>query len=300
LLPDEAVVVCVSKSGQMCRWPAEQGLQPARGRQKDPLVVAAPAHTHDTLYLFTADGRAVIVPMHQMPEGHTPGDGANITEFCSGSVKAVIAGLSLSNAEEPAGYLFLVSRAGRVKRITLADLVSIRGNEAVVMGVEKGDSLLAAFTTEGKGEVMLVNAKGQAIRFSEEEVRPMGLPAAGVWGMKLAKGDELVGAGLVKPRGDLVVITRQGVGKRTALSQYPKQGRYGQGVIAVSLTKAAGPITAAATVNASDRVMMVSQKGNTKTVYAKALPKLNRNQRGKALMAIRGKDKVDQLVVLVQ
>jgi DNA gyrase subunit A len=284
----------------MCRWPAEEGLQPARGRQKDPLVVATPAHTHDTLYLFTADGRAVVVPMHQMPEGHKPGDGANITEFCSGSVKTVMAGLSLSHAEEPAGYLFLVSRAGRVKRITLADLVSIRGNEAVVMGVEKGDSLLTAFTTEGKDEVMLASAKGQAIRFSEEEVRPMGLPAAGVWGMKLAKGDELVGAGPVKPRGDLVVITQQGVGKRTALSQYPRQGRYGQGVIAVSLTKAAGPITVAAPVNASDRVMMVSQKGNTKTVYAKALPKLNRNQRGKELMAIRGKDQIDRLVVLAK
>jgi DNA gyrase subunit A len=238
--------------------------------------------------------------MHQTPEGQAPGDGANISEFSSGPLQPVVAGLALSGADEPSGYLFLVSRSGRVKRITLSDLVGVRGNEAVVMGIEENDALLTAFITPGKGEVMLVSAKGQAIRFPEEEVRPMGLPAAGVWGMKLAKGDELVGAGLIKPRGDVVMVTQQGLGKRTGLNQFPKQGRYGQGVIAMSLTKASGPIAVATTVNASDRVMMVSQKGNNKTVYAKALPKLNRNQRGKELIAIRGRDQVAQLVTLVQ
>jgi DNA gyrase subunit A len=300
LLPEEAVVVCVSQNGQICRWPADNGLEPARGRRKDPLVVAAPAQTHDTLYLFTADGRAVIMPMHQMAEGQAPGDGANISEFSSGPLQAVMAGLALSSTDEPAGYLFLVSRSGRVKRITLSDLVTVRGNEAVVMGIETNDALLTAFITPGKGEVMLVSAKGQAIRFPEEEVRPMGLPAAGVWGMKLAKGDGLVGAGPIKPRGDVVMVTQQGLGKRTGLNQFPKQGRYGQGVIAMSLTKASDPIAVATTVNASDRVMMVSQKGNNKTVYAKALPKLNRNQRGKELIAIRSRDQVARLVTLVQ
>ncbi|MBN1992272.1 MAG: DNA gyrase subunit A [Anaerolineae bacterium] len=300
LLPDEEVVVCISQSGQICRWPAGNGLEPARGRQKDPLVVATPAHTRDTLYLFTEDGRAVIIPMHQIPQGQTPGEGANVGEFSSGALKPVVAGLALPHTDEPEGYLFLVSRLGRVKRITLSDLVAVRGNEAIVMGLEKGDTLLMAFSTGGKDEVMLASAKGQAIRFAEEEVRPMGLPATGVWGMKLAKGDELAGAGPVKPRGDLIVITQQGLGKRMALSQYPTQGRYGQGVIAMSLTKAAGPIAVAATANASDRVMMISQKGNNKTIYAKALPKLNRNQKGQELMAIRGKDQMARLVVLTQ
>jgi DNA gyrase subunit A len=300
LVPEEAVVVCVSQNGQVCRWSANDGLEPARGRHQDPLVVATPAQTHDTLYLFTANGRAVITPMHQTPAGQAPGDGANITEFSSGPLQPVVAGLALPSTEEPEGYLFLVSRLGRVKRITLRDLVAVRGNQAVVMSIEGNDALLTAFTTPGKGEVLLVSAKGQAIRFPEEEARPMGLPAAGVWGMKLAEDDELVGAGPVKPRGDVVMVTQQGLGKRTGLNQFPKQGRYGQGVIAMSLTKASGLIAVATTVNASDRVMLVSQKGNNKTVYAKALPKLNRNQRGKELIAIRGRDQVVRLVTLVQ
>jgi DNA gyrase subunit A len=300
LLPEEKVVVGVSKSGQICRWPVDKGLDPGRGRQKDPLVVAAPAHTRDTLYLFTGGGRTVIVPMHQVPAGKGPGDGASVNEFSSNLVKSVVAGVSLPADDDLQGYLFVVSRLGRVKRITLTDLAKIRGNEAVVMGIEKGDSLLTAFITEGKGEVMLVSAKGQGIRFSEEDVRPMGLPAAGVWGMKLTKGDEIVGAGPVKPRGDIVMITQLGQGKRTTLTDFPTQGRYGQGVKAMPLTKATGNIAAAAAVNVNDRVMTLTQKGNNKTVYAKSLAKLNRNQKPKDVIAIRGKDEVDRLVVLVQ
>jgi DNA gyrase subunit A len=96
------------------------------------------------------------------------------------------------------------------------------------------------------------------------------------------------------------MATQLGQGKRTALSDFPKQGRYGQGVKAMPLTKTTGNIATAATVNVNDRVMTVTQKGNNKTVYAKALAKLNRNQKPKDLIAIRGKDEVDRLVVLVQ
>ena len=120
-----------------------------------------------------------------------------------------------------------------------------------------------------------------------------------MWGMKLAKGDELVGAGLVKSRGDLVLVTQQGIGKRTGLGQFPTQGRYGQGVVAFKLTKASGPVAVADTVNVSDRVMLVSEKGNNKTVYARALPKLGRSSQGKEVMAIRGKDQISNLITLV-
>jgi DNA gyrase subunit A len=170
----------------------------------------------------------------------------------------------------------------------------------VVIGLDPGDSLLAAFPTTDKGEVILVTAQGQGIRFAEEEVRPMGLPAGGVMGVKLARGDTVVGAGPIKPRGDVVIVTRQGLGKRTGLDQFPKQGRHGQGVIAMPLTKDSGPVVTAATVNSGDRVMLVSVKGNNKTVYAKSLSKFNRNQKGEELIAIRGRDGVAQVVTLPQ
>ncbi|HXV42712.1 MAG TPA: DNA gyrase subunit A, partial [Anaerolineae bacterium] len=297
LVQAESVIVAVSRGGRLCRWPAEEGLEPARGKQDDPLVVAVPAHTRDTLYLFTETGRAVIAPMHQIPAGSGPGDGPSLSEFSSGPLRRVVAGLALAEAEEQAGYLCLVTKQGRIKRISLSDLDAVRGNETTVIGLEKGDALLTALATPGDGELILVSAQGQAIRFAEEEVRPMGLPAAGVLSMKLAKGDEVVGAGLIKARGDLALVTRQGLGKRTDLSEFPKQGRYGQGVIAHKLA-AGDMVAAAATVNGSDRVMLLSQKGNNKTVFAKSLPKLGRAQKGQELLAIRGKDQMACLVMI--
>jgi DNA gyrase subunit A len=297
LLPEEAVVVCVSQGGQLCRWPVEEGLEPGRGRQKDPLAVAVPAHTREQLYLFKADGQTLIIPMHQIPVGTSPGEGPHLSEFGSGK-STVVAGLALPDGDEPEGYLFLVSRQGRVKRVALSDLTAIRGHEATVMGIEKGDSLLTAFLTPGEEEVVLVSNKGQAIRFSEVEVRPMGLSAAGVLGMKLEAKDVLVGAGLVKPRADLVIVTEQGFGKRTDLKDYPKQGRYGQGVISITLSQESGPAVAAAVVNASDRVMLLSEKRGNKTIFARAIAKVGRNQKGKELIAIRGKDKFAELITL--
>jgi DNA gyrase subunit A len=146
--------------------------------------------------------------------------------------------------------------------------------------------------------VILVSSAGQGIRFSEEDVRPMGLPAGGVYGMKLGKKDEIAGAGPIKPRGDVIIITEKGQGKRTSLSDYPTQGRYGQGVIAMALTKESGPVALATTANVSDRLMLLSQKGSSKTIYVKSLSKLSRTQKGKAVMSIRGRNKMAQLIVL--
>ncbi|MCB0214817.1 MAG: DNA gyrase subunit A, partial [Anaerolineae bacterium] len=198
----------------------------------------------------------------------------------------------------PAGYLFLVSEQGRVKLVQLSDLSSLRGSEVEIMGLDAGDKLLTVFTTPGEGDVILVSSGGQGIRFAEEEVRAMGLSAAGVWGIKLGKGDKVVGAGPVKARTELVIVSENGFGKRTDLDAFSRQGRYGQGVIALSTSKETGPVSAAAVVRLGDRVMMISDKKNTKTVYARAFTKYARTHKGQSVMAIRGKDRLARLVTL--
>lgn len=297
LVPDESVVVVVTENNHICRWPAEQMLGPARGRQKDPLAVAVPASTRDTLYLFTADGRAIVTPMHQIPPGNDLGDGPILNEFSGNGVDQVVAGLALPK-EELTGYLFLVTEQGRVKRLLLSDLTNLRSHDAEVIGVDSGDKLCTAFITKGDGDVVLVSSAGQGIRFAEEVVRPMGLSAAGVWGIKLGKGHKVVGAGLVNPRTELVIVSEKGFGKRTELAKFPKQGRYGQGVVALGINKETGPASAAAVVNLSDRVMMLSDKKNSKTVYARAFAKQARTHKGQSVMSIRGKDKLVRLVTL--
>ncbi|MCB0211230.1 MAG: DNA gyrase subunit A, partial [Anaerolineae bacterium] len=297
LVPDEAVVVVVTESKHICRWPAEQLLGPAQGRQKDPLAVAVSASTQATLFLFTDTGRAIITPVHQIPQGNDLGDGPTLNEFSGNGVKEIVSGLALPK-EAQAGYLFLVSEQGRVKRVQLSDLSSVRGNDAEVMGIDSGDKLLTAFITPGDGDVMLVSSAGQGIRFAEEEVRAMGLSAAGVWGIKLGKNDKVIGAGAVAARTELVIVSENGFGKRTDLDEFSRQGRYGQGVIALATSKETGPVSAAAIVSLSDRVMMISDKKNTKTIYGRAFSKYARAHKGQSVMAIRAKDRLARLVTL--
>jgi DNA gyrase subunit A len=301
LVAAEDVIVAVSRDGRVCRWPAGQGFEPARGRHKDPLVAAAPANTRDNLYLFTADGKAVVVPGHQVPAGAAPGEGLLAAELAGLSREMVVtAALALPKAKDdaPPGYLFLASRQGRVKRVTLADLAAARTAEITVMNVDEGDELGWAARTAGGEEVVLVISNGQAIRFSEEEVRPMGLPAGGVMGVKMTANDRVVGMGVVRPRGDVVVISELGIGKRSALSEYPTQGRYGGGVASASLSRKTGQLAAGGVANVSDRLLMVSEKGNNKVMFARSLPKARRATLGQELIAIRGQDRLQALLLL--
>jgi DNA gyrase subunit A len=307
LVPEEAVVVAVSRGGRVCRWPAEQGFEPARGQHKDWLAAATLANTRDDLYLFTEDGKAILVPAHQVPAGAAPGEGLSVAELAGlTSQPAVSAVLTLvsdgrrkgEDGGTPAGYVFLASRQGRVKRVTLADLAAARTTEFTVMKLDEGDRLGWAARSAGGEDVLLVASNGQAIRFSEEEVRPMGLPAGGVLGVKMGEKDRLVGMGMYRARGDLVVISELGVGKRSALSEYPSQGRYGVGVASASLSVKTGPLAAGGVASASDRLMMVSEKGNTKVVFVRSLPKAGRATRGQELIAIRGRDKLANLLFL--
>jgi DNA gyrase subunit A len=309
LVPDEYVVVGVSESGRVCRWPVDRGVEPARGRQKDPLVAIAVANTRDDLYLFTEDGKAIVLPTHQVPPGASSGQGLSVAEMAGLPAQPTItAALALASpgasgegrADGPSGYLFLTSRLGRVKRVTVADLAAARTNEITVMKLDNNDALGWAMFTTGKEDVILIVSNGQAIRFSETDVRPTGLPAGGVLGVKMGEEDWVVGMGVYRPRGDVIVISEMGVGKRSALSEYPTQGRHGTGVVTASLSEKSGQLAAGAVANVSDRLLMVSAKGNSKAVFVRSLPKARRATQGRELIAIRGRDRLATVLVLSQ
>jgi DNA gyrase subunit A len=126
----------------------------------------------------------------------------------------------------------------------------------------------------------------------------MGLPAGGVLGVKMGEDDEVVGMGVYRSRGDVVVISEMGVGKRSALNDYPTQGRYGAGVVTASLSVSTGRLAAGVVANVSDRLLMLSEKGNSKAVYVRSLPKARRATQGKELIAIRGRDRLATVLLL--
>jgi DNA gyrase subunit A len=299
LLPDEDVVVAVSRSARVCRWPADQGVDPARGRQPDPLAAATSANTRDDVFLFTEDGRAILLPVHRIPPGAAPGEGAPAAEVAGVSDRLRVASvLSLPREESSPGYLVLATRLGQVKRITLADLRAARSPEVTVIKLDKGDALGWVAQTAGGEDLVLVVSTGQAIRFSEEDIRAVGLPAGGVMGVKMGDKDRVVGMGVYRPRGDVIVISEMGVGKRSALTEYPTQGRHGTGVLTANLSDKTGALAAGVVANASDRLLMVTEKGNAKAVFARSVPKAGRATLGKELIAVRGRDRLAHLLLI--
>jgi DNA gyrase subunit A len=163
------------------------------------------------------------------------------------------------------GYVFLTTLAGVVKRIRVEDLPGITSQPFTVMNVPDEDALGWAELTSGEDEVMLATAAGQAIRFKEEEVRPSGLPAGGVYGIKLAnEADGVIAMSVVDPAGYLWSITDNGLAKATPMSEYPTQGRHGQGVRNMSLPKDAAEVVAALIGLENTQILITTAVGSTK------------------------------------
>jgi DNA gyrase subunit A len=295
LIPDEPVWVSVGKSGLVARMP-DTGKPPrVPWRPAEAPVALLAASTRDTLYLLADSGRSAALPVHQLPEGAVwEGSGAHFAALTPLSRSDhVVAACALPSPPPEGAYLLLATRVGVVKRVTLADLPGVSSEPFPVIGVDEGDALGWAVITTGNDQVLVTTRAGQTIRFEEGAVRPMGLPAGGVMGIKL-KGakDRVVGLDVARPRSDLFVITGSGKAKRTPLDEYPTQGRYGQGVISIRLGKSDRGLAGSCIVQGGQPVVVVTEKGGAKTLLARNAPRKGRATQGQPIIALRGQDVV--------
>ncbi|HHS98415.1 MAG TPA: DNA topoisomerase 4 subunit A, partial [Chloroflexi bacterium] len=300
LVPDLPVWVVVTHKGHVA-YQADEG-QPPRvpSRVKEPPLAVLGASTRHLLYLFTADGQAAAYPVHQLPKGVAwTGAGTHWADLTPLTRRQeVVAALVLPPSAE--GYLFLATEGGTVKRVSLEDLPGVSADPFPVIGVGKGDRLARVVWTRGNEEVVLTTWAGRAIRFREETVRSMGLPAGGVKGIRLGgDGDRVVGLDVVRPRAALLVVSEDGHSKRTPLSEYPTQGRSGQGVVTARFTAPDVGLAGAVAVHAGDPVVLVTEKGAAKTIRARSVPQMGRPTRGKEVIALRKGDRVSDVFRLI-
>jgi DNA gyrase subunit A len=298
LIPDEPVWLGVSRTGLVARMPDEGTSPRVPARISDTPIALSGGSTRHTLYLFAAGGGAAAFPVHQLPEGTVwMGEGAHSADLTPLTRRdTLVAAVPLLLPVPEKGYLFLTTREGSVKRVALSDLPGVSSDPFIVMGVDPGDELGWAAVTTGDDEVLLITAGGQAIRFAEESVRPMGLPAGGVKGIKLQGAeDRVVALDLVRSRSDLLVVTSDGRAKRTSLAEYPVQGRYGQGVITMRFGASGGSLAGACVVQASSPVVLTTHKGRAKTLLARNAPRKGRATQGQEIIALRGQDVVSNV-----
>ena len=304
LLPEEEVLISITWGGVIKREQAAEKHKIApKGQDQNATQFLLLANTRDNLAFFTAGGQAGLLPVHQIPDVAQRSAGTPVAGLWPLGRKKLTAVVALpgggTTTEKEGGYLVLATQGGKIKRITLADFVNAAAKGAVTaMSVDHSDELRWARLTQGGQEIILVTKNGQAIRFSEEEVRPMGLAAAGVMAIKLAKGDQVVAVDLVQPRAQLLVATTRGYAKRTPLADFPVQRRYGNGVVAAKLSSKVGQVAAAKVAYAKDRVAFVSAKGMLMGLTVQKVDRMSRPAQGKAVMQLKDGDSLAAIVAL--
>ncbi len=267
LLPEQTVWVGMDSDGLVSRSHEDK---PPRLSGSDAPKLLVKANATDTLYIISERGLAAAVAVHTLPEAEKLADGNPFNKVSPLQADEVpVAAFALPSkrselAEET--YVLTVTRGGMVKKSAIGDLPGPSAQTFRMANVNDGDSLGWAVLTDGRKEVLLATAQGMAIRFKEEEVRPMGLAAAGVNGIKLGVGDEVIGCQTLPAAGEIFVLASDGKAKRVEAKDFPAQGRYGKGVIAWELP---ARVTLAGLASGKANVIV--------TIHlAKAAPKMTR------------------------
>jgi DNA gyrase subunit A len=295
LMPQETAWVSLTATGKIGRT-FDQTAPKITSDVKDPPRFMLQTATDEILYLFSSEGMCATIPVHQLPQINTPAEGTpyqDLSVFKNG--QEITAVISLSpNATD--GYLLFATRGGEVKRLRLEDLPGMMANVFKVMDIEQGDMLGWVIQTAGEEEVILVTAQASAIRFKESDVRPTGMGAGGMRGIKL-ENDQVIGANLAPDTSYLLTITEEGIAKSTPLGEYPTQGRAGGGVIAMKLPNDSRGLAASCVVNRLDEtIIILTTKKRSKTVKASAAPAVKRAQKGDVIIALGLSENIAALV----
>ena len=300
LVAEQDVLIVASASGRLRAFPAEPSADVARQLGEEVPLAAAPGNTRDDLLVCTLDGQGYVLPVHLLPVGERS-SWVSLADLCGlPKVEPIVAVMCPKADSEgrPAGFLSLVTRRGRIKRLAAEDLKTIRGSGALI-GLDEGDEVVSAFQTDGSQEIIVCTAHGQGIRFGEEEVRPMGLAAGGVLAIKLAEGDGVIGAMPVSAAdGQVALLSRLGYGKRIALKDFPAQKRYGAGVVIARVTDKTGPLADTMIVDGGELLLARTSSGRVLPLPAFAIPLMSRASQGKAVLALRKAEQVERVIAL--
>jgi DNA gyrase subunit A len=296
LLPEQTVWVSATDDGLVSRTLDEK--PPRISGSMAPRFLLQ-VNTRDTLFLVSERGEAAGIPVQTLPEAETPQGGAPVHKVSALPEDAKLASLfTLPPKEErlEGWYVFTTTQQGMLKKTALDELPGPTGHSFTLVKVNEEDKLGWIRLTNGKAEILLATADGMAIRFHEDEVRQMGLVAAGVNGIKLSARDVVIGMELIPRRGDILMVASDGKAKRVASDQFPRQGRYGQGVIAWKLPRTAQVVGIAAG-KASTRITVLIDKLSPKAIRLDEAPLQTRAASGKTIIELKPGYKVQGLSI---
>ena len=297
LIDQEDMVVTRTHLGYIKRTPLREyeaqgrggrGITGATQQEGDFIVDMFAGSTHDHLLLFTDRGRAYHKKVFELPEGARTAKGrpiVNVLELQDG--EQVVAMLPF---KEFVGEtcVFFATQSGTVKKTELSQFENVRSNGIKAISIDDGDRLVGAALTTKEDDVLLTSARGFAVRFRDDKVRPMGRTAGGVRGISLRPGDQLVGMVTFKRDAEATLITvcQRGYGKRTSVADYPTKNRGGKGVIAIKASARNGQVSAVRIVSDDDHLIVISDRGKLIRLRVRDIPPKGRATQGVRIMRV--------------
>ena len=307
LIPEEDAVVLLTTENYIKRTLASDYRKQNRGgkgkrgmttKEEDIIAQIIPVSTHDYLLFFTNRGRVFRLKAYEVPAASLSAKGVAAVNLLQLQPEEKITAIIKheKNASD-AGYLFMATKNGTVKKTPLSDYANIRTNGLIAIKLDDGDELKWIKKTDGESDVIISTSAGQAIRFNEKDARPMGRAARGVRGVRLRPNDRVVGMDIVTSDDQtLLVISEQGFGKRTKVTNFPSHKRGGVGIKAAIVTAKTGPIISVQTIDPTmTDAILVSRNGQTIRISLKDIKLLGRTTQGITIMRLGDNDAVSSI-----
>ncbi|MGO9453139.1 MAG: DNA gyrase subunit A [Candidatus Binataceae bacterium] len=321
LIVEEDVLVTVTHGGYVKRIPISVYRMQRRGgrgkigattSEEDFVEHLERVSTHDRLMFFTSSGKVYQLKAYELPEGGRAAKGRSVANLLSLANDETLQAFIPVPRDITGKYVFFSTRRGRVKKTELGEYENIRSNGIIAINLEDGDSLVDVRITDGHQQIVLSTREGQAIRFKEEEVRPMGRATGGVAGMEMESHtekegktvtlveDQIVSMSTVREGETLLTVSELGLGKRTPADEYRLTHRGGKGVITMNVTDKTGKVIAVRQVGTDDQVMLITDGGKVIRLGVKGVRITGRNAQGVHLVKLDENEHVRALAGLAE
>ena len=301
LIQEEDVVITLTNSGYIKRISADtysaqrrggRGIQAMTTKEDDFVENVLITSTHSDVLFFTNRGRVYKKRAYEIPDAGRTAKGTNIINLIPIEQDERIETVLTVADEIREGYLFMATKKGLVKKTPLSEFKNLRKNGLIAISLREGDELLKVKVTRGDADIVIVSERGNAIKFNEQDVRPMGRTAAGVKSMNLREDDIAVCMDIAVDDEDLLVISENGFGKRTPLVEYKRQNRGGVGLITYKISEKTGKVVGATVCKSEDELMLINTSGVAIRINVSDVSVTSRATMGVRLMRTSDEEKI--------
>lgn len=312
LVPEEESVVLMTVEGYIKRTLATDYQKQNRGgkgkrgittKDEDVIDSVIPINSHEFLLFFTNSGRIFRLKAFEVPSASLQAKGTAVVNLLNlRPDEKVTAIIKQSNGTGDSGFLFMATKKGTIKKTAMKEYENIRSNGLAAIKLDKNDELKWVQGTNGTNDIIISTSAGQAVRFCEKDVRPMGRMAMGVRGIRLRPQDEIVGMDIIGDRSEkLLVVSRNGYGKLTDSNSFDAHKRGGVGIKAAVVTAKTGPLMDVQVIAPDvEEILLISTKGQAIRVAVKDIPSLGRATQGVRIMKLNDGDFVASVALMAR